>query len=291
VSAIFEPGFFSNGNVHTAALVGSLVAVVTAWVGVFTVIRSQAFAGEALGDLGATGGSGAFLVGVNPLWGFIAVALAGATGIELLGSRDRSDRDLATGIVLGAGLGLAALFLYLDTTSSSTTGVSITVLFGSLFAIDPSLTGTIGALGFVAVGMVVVCHRRLLLSSLSPEVAAARGVPVRAVGAVYLAALAIAVALAALTIGAVLSTALLIGPPATALRISKRPGVAIALAAAIGVLATLLGILLAWDSYYWPPVQHGWPVSFMIVALVLAFYLLTYVPLRPRQRRGPCSQA
>lgn len=291
MSAIFEPGFFSNGTVHTAALVGSLVAVTTAWIGVFTVIRSQSFAGEALGDLGATGGAGAFLVGVNPLWGFIAVALAGATGIELLGSRQRTERDLATGIVLGAGLGLAALFLYLDTTSSSTTGVSITVLFGSLFAIDPSLTGTIALLGLIAVGMVVACHRRLLLSSLSPELAAARGVPVRAVGAVYLAALALAVALAALTIGAVLSTALLIGPPATALRISKRPGVAIALAAAIGVLATLLGILLAWDSYDWPPLQYGWPVSFFIVALVFSFYLLTYLPLRPRRRREPCSPA
>lgn len=291
MSTIFEPGFFTNDTVHTAALAGSLVAVVTAWIGVFTVIRSQAFAGEALGDLGATGGAGAFLVGVNPLWGFIAVALAGATGIELLGSRHRSNRDLATGIVLGAGLGLAALFLYLDTTSSTTTGVSITVLFGSLFAIDPSLTSTIALLGVVAVGMVVACHRRLLLSSLSPELAAARGVPVRAVGAVYLGALAIAVALAALTIGAVLSTALLIGPPATALRLSKRPGVAIALAAAIGVLATLLGILLAWDSYYWPPVHYGWPVSFLIVALVFGFYLLTYLPHGRRRRREPCSPA
>jgi zinc/manganese transport system permease protein len=291
VSAIFEPGFFGNSTVHTAALVGSLVAVVAAWIGVFTVLRSQAFAGEALGDLGATGGAGAFLVGVNPLWGFVAVALAGATGIELLGSRHRSNRDLATGIVLGAGLGLAALFLYLDTTSSSTTGVSITVLFGSLFAVQPALTGTIALLGLIAVGMVVACHRMLLLSSLSPELAAARGVPVRAVGAVYLAALALAVALAALTIGAVLSTALLIGPPATALRISKRPGIAIALAAAMGVLATLLGILLTWDSYYWPPQQHGWPVSFFIVALVFSFYLLTYLPLNLRRRREPCSPA
>jgi zinc/manganese transport system permease protein len=291
VSAIFEPGFFSNGTVQTAALVGSLVAIVTAWIGVFTVIRSQSFAGEALGDLGATGGAGAFLVGLNPLWGFVAVALAGATGIELLGSRRRTERDLATGIVLGAGLGLAALFLYLDTTSSSTTGVSITVLFGSLFAIDPSLTGTIALLGLIAVAMVIACHRRLLLSSLSPELAAARGVPVRAVGAVYLAALALAVALAALTIGAALSTALLIGPPATALRISKRPGVAIALAAAIGVLVTLLGILLAWDSYYWPPLQYGWPVSFFVVALVFVFYLLTYLPPRRRRRDGSCSLA
>jgi zinc/manganese transport system permease protein len=284
MSWIVEPGFFGNDTVHTAALAGALVAIVTAWVGVFTVIRSQAFAGEALGDLGATGGSGAFLLGVNPLWGFVAIALIGAGGIELLGSRQRPARDLAAGIVLGAGLGLAALFLYLDTTESSTTGVSVTILFGSLFAINPSTIWTIALLGGCALGLVIACHRMLLLSSLSPELAAARGVRVRTLGVVYLVALALAVALAALTIGAVLSTALLIGPPATAMRLTRRPGRAIALAASLGSFATLLGILLAWDSYDWPPLDHGWPVSFMIVAVVFCLYLLTYLP-SPRRTR------
>jgi zinc/manganese transport system permease protein len=282
MSWIVEPGFFTNQTVHTAAIAGVLVAAVTAWVGVFTVIRSQSFAGEALGDLGATGGSGAFLLGVNPLWGFITAALVGAGGIELLGSRQRPARDLATGVVLGAGLGLAALFLYLDTTSSSTTGATVTILFGSLFAIAPSMTLTIAVLGAVSIAVVVACHRMLLLSSLSPELAAARGVPVRLLGAVYLGALALAVSLAALTIGAVLSTALLIGPAATALRLTRRPGLAIVVAVSLGACATLLGILLAYDSYYWPPVNDGWPVSFLIVALVFTGYLLTYLPSKRR---------
>jgi zinc/manganese transport system permease protein len=289
VSAIFEPGFFANPTVHTAALAGSIVAIVAAWVGVFTVMRSQAFAGEALGDLGATGGSAAFLVGVNPLWGFVGIALAAAGMIEVFGTRERSGRDLATGVVLGAGLGLAALFLYLDTTASSTTGVSVTILFGSLFAISSSLTPTIIVLSLVAVALVIACHRMLLLSTLSPDLAAARGVPVRLVGIVYLTALALAVALAALTIGAVLSTALLIGPPATALRLTRRPGAAIAVAVVVGVAATLLGILLAYDSYDWPPVEHGWPVSFFVVALVVTFYVLAQLPVAARRRRRACS--
>ena len=207
-----------------------------------------------------------------------------APGIELLGSRRPRGRDLATGIVLGAALGLAALFLYLDTTSSSTTGVSITVLFGSLFAIDPSTLPIVAVLGPVAVGMVVACHRRLLLSSLSPELAAARGVPVRAVGAVYLPRWRSPSRSPRVTIGAVLSTALLIGPPATALRISKRPGVAIAWPPRSACSPRCSGILLAWDSYYWPPRQHGWPVSFFIVALVFTFYL-AHLPRRRRPRR------
>jgi zinc/manganese transport system permease protein len=289
---LFEPGFFGNDTVRTALIVGGIVAAVSACVGVFTVIRNQAFTGEALGDFGATGGSAAYLVGIaNPLWGFVVAALAGATAIEALGVRNRPSRDLATGIVLGAGLGLAALFLYLDTTSSSTSGVTITILFGSLFAIDRSLIPTVAVLGLITLALIVVCYRMLLLGSLSSDLAAARGVPVRLVGAAYVVALALAVALAALTIGAILSTALLIGPPAAALRLAKQPGLAMLSAVALGVGATWLGILLAYDSYYWPPVDHGWPVSFLIVAVVFTVYLLAQLAawLRQTRRSRPAS--
>jgi zinc/manganese transport system permease protein len=115
-------------------------------------------------------------------------------------------------------------------------------------------------------------------------------VPVRAVGVAYLAYLAVAVSLSAVVIGAVLSTALLIGPAATALRIARTPARAMTAAALTGTAATWLGILLAYDSYYWPPGGRGWPVSFFVVALVVLGYLLTYARL-PRGGRPGRRQA
>jgi zinc/manganese transport system permease protein len=93
------------------------------------------------------------------------------------------------------------------------------------------------------------------------------------------------VALAALTIGAILGTALLIGPAASALRLTNRPGRAMVIAAAIGITATWLGVVLAYDSFYWPPKGHGWPVSFFVVTLVLAAYLLARLAALIRARR------
>ena len=271
---VFGQGFFTSGRVHLALAVGALVAVACAVVGVFAVIRRQAFASEALSDVGAAGASGAFLVGAGALWGFLAAGAAGAGAMELLGVQRARGRDLATGVVLGASLGLAALFLYLDTTQNSTTGVAVTVLFGSLFAFDSSTLPAVIALSVGAVALIAAIHRPLLTSSLSAELAAARGIPVRLVGALYLLALALSVALAALTIGAVLATALVVGPAAAALRLARRPAAAVAVAVAIAVGATSVGIVLAYDSYYWPPHGQGWPVSFFIVALILVFYLL-----------------
>jgi zinc/manganese transport system permease protein len=283
---VFGHGFFSSGSVHTALAVGAAAAVVSGTVGVFAVVRGQAFASEALSDIGAAGASGAFLAGLGALWGFLAATVGAAAVMELIGIQRPRGRDLATGIMLGASLGIAALLLYLSTTIRSTTGATVTILFGSLFAIEPGTIPAIVTFGFLALGLVVLVQRPLLLSSLSPELAAARGIPVRLIGAAYLLALAVAVALAALTIGAILGTALLIGPAATALQLTNRPGRAILMAAAIGIAATWLGIVLAYDSFYWPPRGHGWPLSFFVVALVLVAYLLARLPAAVRGRRG-----
>src|SRR5580700_2602552 len=135
---IFEPGFFSSGPVHTALTLGAVSAVVSALVGVVTVIRSQSFAGHALTDVATTGGSGAFYFGLSPLLGFIGGGVIGAGAMDLIGVQRARSRDLATGIVLGTSTGLAALFLYLDTTKGATTGATQQILFGSIFSVDAS---------------------------------------------------------------------------------------------------------------------------------------------------------
>ena len=285
--ALIAHGFFSSEVVAVALLVGTVVAVVSGTVGVFTVLRGQSFAGEALGDVNTTGGSAAFLAGVGPLWGFVAVGVAAAGAMELIGIQRPRGRDLATGIVLGFFLGLAALLFYLVATLHNTTGAAQTVLFGSVFTVSSSTLPLVAALGALALGTVALLYRPLLLSSVSAEMAAARGLHVRALGVAYLLALAVAVALAALTIGSILSTALLVGPAATALRLTRRPATAIAAAAALGVGAMWLGIVLAYDSYGWASGRSGWPVSFFVVSLIFLGYLLSGLPaLLARRARG-----
>ena len=134
-----------------------------------------------------------------------------------------------------------------------------------MFAIASSTIPLILLLALLVLAVMLVLYRPLLLSTVSAEMAAARGIPVRLVGALYLLALALATALAAITIGTILCTALLVGPAATALRLTKRPLRAMLAAAGIGVGAMWLGIVLAYDSFYWPPAGHGWPVSFFVV--------------------------
>jgi zinc/manganese transport system permease protein len=285
-SVVVEPGFFQSEPVRLALVAGGVVAVVCGIVGSFAVIRGQSYAGHALADVSVTGGSASFLIGISPLWGFVGVGVVAAGIMDLIGIRRPRGRDLATGIVRGAGLGLAALFLYWDTTHSNTTGATITILFGSIFTISSSILPVVALLSALGVGIVAAIYRPLLLSSVSTELAAARGIPVRLVGLLCLIAISVAVSLSAMTIGAILSTALLIGPAATGMRLTSKPGLAMVWAALIGLAATWLGILLAWDSFYWPPARHGWPVSFFVVALVFIFYVLARQPAAWKARRA-----
>jgi zinc/manganese transport system permease protein len=207
--------------------------------------------------------------------------------MEVVGIKRVQGRDVATGIVFGLGLGLTALFLYLDTQHAGTSNAAISVLFGSLFGIDASILPLVLALSVIACAIVVIFFRWFLIDSLSQDLAAVRRIPVRLTGILFLVALALAVELSALTIGAVLSTALLIAPAAAALRLTRRVGFAILISIGIGVGSTWLGILISWSSYGWTGGAHSWPVSFCIVAVAFIAYLLSgvAVPVASRRRR------
>ena len=279
----------TSGPVLAALLIGGIAAVTSGIIGVFSVLRTQSVAGHSLADIATTGGAAAFLAGVNQFWGFLIAGLAASATMEAIGAQRRRGRDVATGVVLGGGLGLAALFLYLGTQHTSTTGASFSLLFGSIFVLAPETVPAVLTAGVVALIVVALLGRRLLLTSISPDLARARGVNVRLTGIFFLMALAVTVSLSAVAIGAVLSTALLVGPAATALRITRSPVRAMMVSAATGLAATWIGIWLAYESYYWPPHGHTWPVSFFVVTLVLTGYLLTYArrPGKPVAPRSP----
>jgi zinc/manganese transport system permease protein len=283
VHFIFEPGFFSSEPVHIALVIGGVTAIVSAIVGVFTVVRGQSFAGHALTDVATTGGSGAFYLNISPLVGFLGAGVLGAGAMDLAGVERLRGRDVATGVVLGFATGLSALFLYLDTTRGATTGVSQQILFGSIFTLDPTTIPLVVVMSVLTLAVVFVIYRPLLLSSISPDLAAARGIRTRLVGISFMLAMAIAVGLSSIAIGSILSTALLIGPAATALRLTKSLRNALIWSSVMGVVATWLGVLLAYNSFCWFPSNQALPVSFFIVALIFVAYLLSGLPVLRRR--------
>lgn len=243
---LVEPGLFHTPSVVSALWTRSIVAVMSAVAGVFVVIRGQSFTGHALTDVGSVGASGTILMGVNLWYGFIAIGFLAGGVIDLLSQRSRN-RDVETGLVLAFAMGLGALLLYFDTRYTSNANVTMEVLFGSIFAVGSGIAKALMASSVAAMLLLGVLYRPLLLSTVHPDLAQSRGVPVRLVSLLFLAVMGLAVENGALVVGALISTALLIGPASIAIRWVSRP-MAMAVAAGIGAGATALGIVLAYEA-------------------------------------------
>jgi hypothetical protein len=105
----------------------------------------------------------------------IGSALAAAL-FGILGQRAR-ERDSVTGVVLAFGLGLAVLFIHLY---PGRTATSFALLTGQIVGVGYSGLTMLALVCLVVIAALATCYRPLLFATVDPNVAAARGVPVRA---------------------------------------------------------------------------------------------------------------
>jgi zinc/manganese transport system permease protein len=247
--------------VHTAFWAGAVVAVVSGAIGVFVVTRGMSFAVHAISELGFTGAAGALVIGVDPVLGMIAGSLLVGGVLGGLSLRGR-ERDSAIGAVLAFGLGIGVLFLSLYQGYATE---ATNLLFGSIVGVsDAQLRDLVIVAAIVLVGLSVL-YRPLLFSSVDPEIAAARGVPLRALSVGIFLLLALTTAEAIQVVGVLLVLTLVITPAAAAQRLTGRPAVALLFSIAIALVSTEGGILLS--------LVKPWPTSFFISAISFAAYI------------------
>jgi zinc/manganese transport system permease protein len=248
--------------IRNAFLAGTVVAVLTSVVGYFVVLRAEAFAAHALSHIGFAGATGAALLGISGLFGMLGFTIVAAVVIAAMEKRLRG-RHVEIGMVLSFSLGLGVLFLHLYTRGATE---AVAILFGSILSVDPAEIRWILILGCASLLALSMMFRPLMFSSIDPETAAARGVPVQFVSLVFMLLLAITVAQVVQVVGILLMFALLIAPPAIAQHLFRRPITVIVAAALFGIAFTWLGLLLA----IWTP----YPVSFFIAGGATLTYMV-----------------
>ena len=266
MTTMLEYDFMQN-----AFAAAGVAAVVSGLVGYFLVLRGQTFAGHALSHIGFAGATGAVLIGVASVWGLVGFTVAAAIGMGLLGERI-SGRDVAIGVVLALALGFGLLFLHYYTAFATQ---ATALLFGNVLAVDRAMIGTLVGLGLVTLGGLAAIMRPLIFACLQPELAEAKGVPLRFVSTAFLTVVALAVSECAQIVGILLVFSLMVGPPATAQRLVTGLWSGMALSAALALAEAWLGIAIAYHT--------DWPVSFCIAMLSALGYFLSRGNFLPRQ--------
>ena len=261
-----------------ALLAGTAIAAAAGLIGYFLVLRAQVFTGDALSHVAFTGALAALAIGVDPRLGLFAATIGVALLLGVLGRRGRPD-DVAIGNVFSWILGLGVFFLTVYTTSRSAANgnAGVSVLFGSIFGLSLSQAVTSAVVALVVCGAVVLVARPLLFASIDEAVAAARGVPVRLLGFVFLALVGACAAVATQAVGSLLILGLLAAPAGAAQRLTDRPYRALALSAGLAILEMWAGLALSSTVPKVPP-------SFGILAAATAVFAAAVVVGR---RRSP----
>ena len=261
VRQLFDYPFMVN-----ALRAGTIVAITAGLIGWFMVVRRQAFAGHTLALIGFPGAAGAVLLGVSVQLGYFAFAVAGAIVIAAVG-RERggafSGESAAIGVV--QTMALAFGFLFVSVHGGNLNGINA-LLFGTFIGVTSDDVVRLLIVGVAAVAVLTTIGRPLLFASVDPDVALARGVPVRRLSVIYLLLLGGAAAAAAQITGSLLVFALLVLPPATAQIITSRPAIGLLLSTAIALAVSWLGLGIAYYSPY--------PIGFWITSVAFGAYVI-----------------
>jgi len=249
---------FAGFMINTWAT-ATIVAVVAGVVGYFVVLRGSAFPAHAIPKGAFAGAAGASLLGISTLIGLAVFSLLGALAIGTLGRRGRN--DVATALTLVMMLALGAAFL------SRTTQYEpeiYSLLFGEILGVSTSQILPTAALGMVCIAAIGVLYRPLLLTSVVPEIAEARGVRGYRTEIAFLIVLALATTMTVPVVGALLMFSLMIGPPAAARSLTSRPGLAMALSVAIALITIWAAIAASY--------LYNWPIGFFVGVLAALSY-------------------
>ncbi|WP_406495987.1 metal ABC transporter permease [Streptomyces sp. NBC_01604] len=265
--------------VRNSLVAGAALGLVGGLAGVFVIMRDLPFAVHGISELSFAGASAALLLEVNVVAGSIVGSLLAAGVIGVLGSRAR-DRNSVIGIIMPFGLGLGVLFLALYKGRAAN---KFGLLTGQIVAVDtPQMTWLLGTSAVVLLALTLM-WRPLTFASADPDVAEARGVPVRALSFAFMIVLGLAVALSVQIVGALLVLSLLVTPAAAAARITASPVLLPVLSVLFAVASIEGGILLALGGSI--------PISPYVTTISFTIYAACRLAGRYRTRRWGARRA
>ena len=254
-------------------IAAALLGVVGGLISVFVMARDIPFAVHGVSELSFAGAAFALLIGFDVVTGSIVGSIVAALIIGIGGAKD-SEKNAIIGVLMPFGLGLAILFLALyDGRAASKFGL----LTGQIVAITPGQILTLIICALAVLVVLAIVWRPLMFSSLDPEVARAKGVPVSALTIIFMLTLGLAVALSVQVVGVLLVLALLITPAAAATQLSASPVWVPVLSVIFAVTASVGGILIALGS----PVV---PISPFVTTISFLTYIICRLVGRRRMK-------
>ncbi|WVT72937.1 metal ABC transporter permease [Sinorhizobium chiapasense] len=271
--AVFEFEFMRN-----ALLISVLVAIPTAMLSCFLVLKGWSLMGDAISHAVFPGVVISYIVGLPLAVGAFAAGMSCALLTGYLKENSRIKQDTVMGVVFSGMFGFG-LVLYTKIQSD----VHLDhILFGDMLGIGwPDIVET-GVIALVATGILAIKWRDFLLHAFDPAQAKAVGLPVNWLHYGLLAILSLTIVGALKAVGLILAIAMLIAPGAIAFLITRTMGAMLVVAVFIAMTASFCGVYLSFfiDSAPAPTI-----VLLMTAMFLLAFAWSSWRTYRIEARR------
>lgn len=255
-----------------SVVAGAILALIGGFIGTFVAMRDGAFAVHGIAELSFAGAAFFLLIGFDVITGSLVGSIVAAVIIGALGSRAKHNGSLI-GVLMPFGLGLGILFLSLYQGRSAN---KFSLLTGQIVSVDGAQVTEMVIGAIVVVGALLIVWRPLSFASLDPDVAAAKGVPLRSLAMIFMVLLGISVALSVQVVGSLLVLALLITPAAAAVQVTASPVKALVLSVVFAEISTVGGIMLA--------LAGSLPISPYVTTISFVIYLICRIVGRVRRR-------
>ncbi|MDK2902312.1 MAG: zinc transport system permease protein [Clostridiales bacterium] len=245
-----------------AFVAGGIISIICPLIGNFLILRRMSQLGDTLSHLALAGVAGSALIGINPTIGTVVFVLASSLGIERLRRAYARYSEISIAVATFGGMALAAILFSLS--QGSTINI-MGFLFGSLVSVTLNDIIIISALGIIVVALIYLLFKELLFITFDEDAAAISGIPINAINTLFTAMVAVTIALSMRIVGALLVSALMVIPAATALRIAKNFKQTVAYSVMFSVVSVFSGIFL---SYYLNLSPGGTIIAISIIIML-----------------------
>ena len=238
---LLEP--FAASFTQRALVAGLLVAVTCATVGVWVVMRSLAFMGDALAHGVIPGIAVASLLGVDLTIGAALAAALTVGGISYVTNRSGLPEDTSTGLLFVGMLSLGILII----SRSGSFAVDVTAfLFGDVLGVTTADLVIQAIAAVLAIVVSVVFYRAFVALSFDERKAELLGLRPRLTRAVLLGLIGMTVVTSFRTVGSLLIFGMLVAPPAAATLLVNRVPSIMGVSLGLGVLSVIVGLELSY---------------------------------------------
>ena len=232
----------SHGFIQRALIAGSFIAILSATLGTFLVLRRFSLIGDGLAHVTFGGVAVGLFLGLYPMYVAVPIVMISSLGILKLVEKARLYGDAAIGIVSSLGIACGILL------ASAAGGFNVDLfsyLFGNILAISATEVASSIVLSIVLMFIIWFFYQELLAITFDEESAKASGVKTETINGILVMLTSLTVVLAMRVVGIMLISSLLILPPVMALQVARGFRMTIVIASVGGVASVILGIVLS----------------------------------------------